>query len=232
MLAWTFGCETHDENFMATMDDPRCLDAWEFGLELNQYMPPAVHQMEFYDHFTYALDGKMAMGEFLDSWVQKLWDPAETDEPGRFGTVLMPYYPENGRGWVAGKSNLAGGLIAMNAHSVNKEATWEFMKWITSKESSQRFAMDHGILFSRNSLLSDPSLTSIHPAMPELLPVMVKAWEVTGKAGISVPGAGAIMGVLGDGWSEVAAGGADPAQKLLDLNDEVNLILIEQGVQQ
>ena len=63
---------------------------------LNQYMPDAVHAMEFYDHFTWALDGRMAMGEFLDSWVQKLWDPNETDEPGRFGAALMPYYPDNG----------------------------------------------------------------------------------------------------------------------------------------
>ena len=232
MLAWTFGCETYDENFNATLDDPRCLESWKFGLEMNQYMPDAVHAMEFYDHFTWALDGRMAMGEFLDSWVQKLWDPNETDEPGRFGAALMPYYPENGRGWVAGKSNLAGGLIAMNAHSKNKEATWEFMKWITSKETARRFATEHGILFSRKSILEDPNVLQVHPAMPELLPVMSEAWEVTGKAAPNVPGAGAILGVLGDTWSQVAAGGADPEQALLDANDEINRILEEQGVKE
>jgi multiple sugar transport system substrate-binding protein len=232
MLAWTFGCEIYDENFNATLDDPRCLDSWRFGLELNQYMPTAVHAMEFYDHFTWALDGKMAMAEFLDSWVQKLWDPNETDTPGRFGAALMPYHPENGRGWVAGKSNLAGGLIAMNAHSKNKEATWEFMKWITSKETAHRFATEHGILFARTSILEDPNIEQLHPAMPELLPVMTKAWEVTGKAAPNVPGAGAILGVLGDTWSQVAAGGADPEQALLDANDEINRILEEQGVKE
>ena len=230
MLAWTFGCEVYDEDFNASLDDPRCLASWEFGLELNQYMPPAVHAMEFYDYFTWALDEKMAMAEFLDSWVQKLWDPNVTDTPGRFGAALMPYYPENGRGWVAGKSNLAGGLIAMNAHSKNKEATWEFMKWITSKETARRFATEHGILFARKSILEDPNVEQVHPAMTELLPVMSEAWEVTGKAAPNVPGA--IMGVLGDTWSLVAAGGADPEQALLDANQEINRILEEQGVKE
>lgn len=127
----SFGGDFFDEDKNATLNTPEAVEAFEFyGKLLRDCGPTGVLNMTWTETWNLFTQGKAAMrldaNTNLGSWSDD--DSAISfDEIGYFD---VPVGPEGDYG----NYNITSWAMAMSYGSENKEAAWEFIKWVTSEE--------------------------------------------------------------------------------------------------
>jgi len=112
---------------------------------------------------SYPVSQTLAQGNaaFGTTWViltGMLDSPEESQVVGQVKAALYPGVSEGVTGTFDGSESLA-----IAADSKDKEAAWEFIKWLTSKEVEKQVFMEHKILPIWKSLYDDPELTAAAP---------------------------------------------------------------------
>lgn len=138
----------------SVIDSPEAVEAFKFyGRLLGSYGPPGVVNMSWPQAVALFASGKAAM--YTDASVM-LANMVKEDSKivGKIGVATMPAGPKGFKPYM-----ITSWALAISANSKNKDAAWEFIKWSTNKVNMTKGQLD-GVSTTRNSVWSDPSVTS------------------------------------------------------------------------
>lgn len=114
----------------ATLDTPEAIKAFEYyGKLLKDYGPPGVLNMSWPQAAGLFAQGKAAMYTDADSIYPNLLDPEKSVVGDKVGFAVFPEGPNGSHPY-----NVTSWGISMTSKSTKKDASWEFIKWATSKE--------------------------------------------------------------------------------------------------
>lgn len=142
-------------------DDPKTVEALQFFYDLankHEIMPAGVQGWG--DIPTNFLAGTTAMAIHSTGSLTNIKNQAEFE----FGVAMLPTNSQK-------RTNLGGGNLYMfkDAPEGNKEATWEFIKFLTSPEIVARWSIASGYIPSRESALDVPAFQDYIAEFPEAL---------------------------------------------------------------
>ncbi|NOU94184.1 extracellular solute-binding protein [Paenibacillus sp. LMG 31456] len=114
----------------ATVNTPEAIKAFTtYSSLLKDYAPPGVLNMSWPQAFGIFAQGKVAFLTDANSLYKNVTDKEKSTVADNVGFALFP----------AGKAgskpyNITSWGLAMNSKTANKDASWEFIKWATSKD--------------------------------------------------------------------------------------------------
>ncbi|OPH53322.1 ABC transporter substrate-binding protein [Paenibacillus ferrarius] len=149
----------------ASINTPEALKAFTtYGTLLKDYAPPGVLNMSWPQAFGIFAQGKVAFLTDANSLYQNATDPAKSKVSDQVGFAVFP-------GGKAGSKpySITSWGLAMNAKSANKDATWAFIQWATSKDVVLK-TQQKGNPGARASVWDKPEGTTGFPA--ELVPII------------------------------------------------------------
>ena len=109
---------------------------------------------------------------FLRNWSYTwgLAQQADSAIAGKISVSPLPHFP--------GKQSaacLGGFQYGVNAHSKNRNAALDFLRWLSSRQTQLRFATVNGLAPTRQSIFDDPALAKAQPFLAQLKNVFVGA---------------------------------------------------------
>ncbi|CAN7187591.1 ABC transporter substrate-binding protein [Paenibacillus sp. LjRoot56] len=149
----------------ASINTPEALKAFTtYGTLLKDYAPPGVLNMSWPQAFGIFAQGKVAFLTDANSLYQNATDPAKSKISDQVGFAVFP-------GGKAGSKpySITSWGLAMNSKSANKDATWAFIQWATSKDIVLK-TQQKGNPGARASIWDKPEGTTGFPA--ELVPII------------------------------------------------------------
>lgn len=210
-----FGGKLYDEkNRKITANDPKVVAAMEYLLSYNKFLDPTK-----YTAFTSALGnywspenpffaGKMAMQDYGEWIVQfgKKYNP-------KLKYDIFPYVTPSG---TRNSTQFGGSMFCIPTGSKNKDAAWEFIKWLTSPEPMKKLAIIFTNMPPRIAVAKDPEVLNAIPVLKLTIPLMEKGDAFTS---VSMPVWEQYLTELGAAESMVINGQKKPKEAL----DEVTL---------
>ena len=147
----------------SVVNSPENVQAIEFLKKLydNDLVNPEALASKSYPVSQTLAQGNAAFGTTWVILTGMLDDPNESTVVGQVKAALYPGISEGVTGTYDGSESLA-----IAADSQDKEAAWEFIKWMTGKEVEKQVFMQHKILPIWKSLYDDPELTAAAPNLP------------------------------------------------------------------
>jgi multiple sugar transport system substrate-binding protein len=149
----------------ATLNTPEAIKAFTtYATLLKDYGPPGVLNMSWPQAMGIFTQGKVAFYTDANSIYKNATDKEKSTIADKVGYAVFP-------GGKAGSKpyNITSWGLAMNAKAANKDASWEFIKWATSKEVVLQ-TQKAGNPGARASVWDKPEGTSGFPA--DLVPVI------------------------------------------------------------
>ncbi|NOV02559.1 ABC transporter substrate-binding protein [Paenibacillus planticolens] len=149
----------------ASINTPEAIKAFTtYGTLLKDFAPPGVLNMSWPQAFGIFAQGKVAFLTDANSLYQNATDPTKSKISDQVGFAVFP-------GGKAGSKpySITSWGLAMNAKSNNKDATWAFIQWATSKDIVLK-TQQKGNPGARASVWDKPEGTTGFPA--ELVPVI------------------------------------------------------------
>jgi multiple sugar transport system substrate-binding protein len=122
---------------------------------LRNFGPPGVPGYDFTEVAVAMQQGKIATMFDATDWPAVFEDPAKSEVAGKLGYFNIPKdRRREGEIWAAG--------LCISTYSSNKEAAWEVLKWMNSKEMISRLAWDfHYHDISRPFIATDPRASAL-----------------------------------------------------------------------
>jgi sorbitol/mannitol transport system substrate-binding protein len=151
----TFGGGWYNMNWDAQLTSPQTTQAVQFYVDtLRNYGEPGPAGSSFSECATLFGQGNVAMWYDATSVVSALEDPSQSKVVGKVGYVPAPVEKTAHSGWLYTWS------LAIPKSSENKDAAWQFMSWMTSKDYlhlvGSRLGWSHVPPGSRNSTYQIP----------------------------------------------------------------------------
>lgn len=149
----------------ATINTPEAVKAFTtYGALLKDFAPPGVLNMSWPQAFGIFAQGKVAFLTDANSLYKNVTDPEKSKVADQVGFAMFP-------GGKAGSKpySITSWGLAMNSKSANKDASWEFIKWATSKDIVLK-TQQAGNPGARNSIWNTKEGTTGFPA--ELVPII------------------------------------------------------------
>lgn len=135
----------------ATINTPEAIKAYQtYGDLLRLYGPPGTLNMAWPQAFAIFQQGKAVFLTDADSLYTNLTDPKKSTVSDKVGFALFPAGTAGSKPY-----NITSWALGMNAKSKNQAATWEFIKWATSKEEVLKM-QQAGNPGARESVWNDP----------------------------------------------------------------------------
>ncbi len=150
--------------------------AMEYAIQLNEACPPDVGSYGWEEANTAYLTGKVAM---MEQW-PGLSKMAETEEGfwGRSEVIGKTGYAVPAGDMIDGNlirsSVLGGWACAISAFAEDKASSYEFIKWVTSKEG-EPIKIPAGNDPCRRSTYANPEIAAANPLYPTLLGCLEEA---------------------------------------------------------
>lgn len=148
----------------AVIGSPESVKAIQYyGRLLKNYGPPGVTNMSWPQAQALMASGKVAMWTDASTLLAGLLDPAKSKVADKIGLAMFPAGPNGSKPF-----NVVPWAVSVSAQSKNKEAAWEFVKWLSSKEVMKK-AQIAGNTTARNSVWSDPEvLAKLQPGLADI----------------------------------------------------------------
>lgn len=110
---------------------------------------------------------------FLRNW-SYVWglaqDPAQSKVVGKVGIEPVPHFDGSGSA-----STMGGYQWAVNAYTKHKDAAVRFVKYLTSPQVQEYFAVKMGFAPTRPAVYSSPAIAKAQPFLPRLRDIFVNA---------------------------------------------------------
>lgn len=136
----------------AAIDTPEAIKAFTFyGDMLRNFGPPGVLNMSWPQAADLFSQGKVAMYTDANSLYGAVASPESSKIAGNVGIVMIPKGPVGTIPY-----NVCSWGLAIGSNSDNKEAAWELVRWLTTKERMAA-AQRAGNTMARQSAWADPS---------------------------------------------------------------------------
>lgn len=141
------------------LDSPEALKAFQYyGRILKNYGPPGVTNMSWPQAQALFQSGKVAMWTDASTLGGPLVDKAKSAVFDKVGYATFPAGPAGAKPY-----DVVPWALAISAQSKNKDAAWEFAKWLTSKDIMKK-AIAKQQTVARNSAWADKEATKNWPA--------------------------------------------------------------------
>jgi multiple sugar transport system substrate-binding protein len=167
-IFWAYGAKVFDGGAVA-VDSPEALEALKFFLRLKKVSPPGVENLNADQVASHQLQGRVAMAINWPAWIDTFNDPAQSKVVGKMGYAPMPAATH------PGASMIGNWLVAVPKNAPNKDAAFEFITWLTSKEQQRINALEVGNPPTRVSVFEDAAVVEAFPHYP----VQLKALETS-----------------------------------------------------
>lgn len=142
----------------ATLTSPEAVKALEYyGTLLKDYGPPGTLNMSWPEAMGVFTQGKAVFYTDASSLFTNATDPSKSSVADKVGFAPFPAGPAGSKPY-----NVTSWAIGVGANSEKKEAAWEFVKWITSKEMVGKLQAG-GIPGARKSIWSSSEGTAQFP---------------------------------------------------------------------
>lgn len=162
-IFWSFGADFMDASGKPTVNSPEAVKALKFFLELAKYGPKSTPMNNTAQVRDGLLAGTVGIApEVWPAWLGKIDDPNESKVAGK---VKITKHPAEVK-----KSSPMIGIwhIAIPAASKNKEAAFEFLTFLTSKETQKLMVLKAGLPPSRTSVFTDKDVLAKYPWYPAI----------------------------------------------------------------
>ncbi len=160
------------KNGMCITDTPEAIESLEFyGRLLHDYGPPGVANMGWPQCNTVFKNGRAAMYTDVNSNLPEFTNPSKSKIADKVGVSVFPKGPKAHKTYVVSSWGLA-----ISTSSAHKDAAWEFIKWVTSKENMKRAQLSD-ISTSRLSVWNDPEVNK--KLLPQYAEVARKSAEIS-----------------------------------------------------
>jgi len=158
---WSFGADFFDASGKPAVNSPEAVRALKFFLELAKYAPKSVPMNNTAQVRDGLLAGTVGIApEVWPAWLGKLDDPNESKVAGK---VTVTKHPSDVK-----KSSPMNGIwhISIPVASRNKQAAFDFLEFLTSKEIQKLMVLKAGLPPSRSSVYADAEILAKHPWYP------------------------------------------------------------------
>ncbi len=155
----------------AVINSPESVKGFQFyGDLLRNYGPKGVVNMSWPEAAAVFSQGNAGMYTDADGIYNAVVDPEKSVIADKIGFAVFPAGPARQTPY-----NVCSWALGMGANSSNKEAAWELIKWLTSKDNSIHM-LKSGITVARSSAWEDKEATAALP--PQLVEVIVKSNQI------------------------------------------------------
>lgn len=159
-------------DFTPILDQPLARKVTERFKKLLEIAPPDNVTYDWFDQANAFTQGKVAMIAWWDVFSGDFEDPEKSAIIGKWGASDCPSEDGTLGPWVA------PWMIGINNDSPNKDAAWEFIKWVLSDEIQKKLAATGTTPPCRFSLLKDPGFLNIS-STGEVLNAQLRKGTVT-----------------------------------------------------
>ncbi len=209
---WSFGGELYDETtYDVLLNSTENIEALKFAKKLSQFAPPvAFSEWSANEQDTLFREGKLAMVQHWQTYALKLLNPE--------------YSPISHVTWIApqpGKFIVGGGALAISRHSNNPEAAFLFLKWLTSKEVSTKWFLDHNGPVTRQSIFESDKVKKEKPDQYEAFRILVEAELTTTRSRPTIPEASELEPILFRAWLSIMNGTGTVEETLIEAHQEI-----------
>jgi len=212
-----------DSNYTPRLTDPVAEEVLGYYKQFLRIGPPGMLSYDWFntsDAFQQGLVGMVGCWSVVSPGFE---DPAQSVVAGKVGYTALPVVTSGDEG----KVPFGGWSLAINKHSRNKEAAWEFLKWITSDRVQYIYAMNLGtpVVFS---VLRDPWLQHRFPWYKVILEAE-ESGDVDAQFRPRIPEWPQMEEAMGLVFNQVVLGEVPVEAALKKLNDEITAILTKSG---
>lgn len=192
---YNFGADWTDDTGHAAFDTPEGIAAFDFyGRNLNAYGPTGVAGMSWEELMPLFQQGQLVFWNDSSAFLGSVIDPEQAVDVENIGFARMPAGP-------GGEYNsFFPWALSMSSLSQNKEATWYFIQWATSRDVVDRLQAEGVAGARRDTTFPDtvPSewvevfqhnLEIARPKLPLVVPV-AEVRDAIGAAMVSIIGGG------------------------------------------
>lgn len=198
---------------------------YTFYRDMLELAPPGAINFDFAQRREPFQQGRVVLMGNWSSSAAAFNDPRNSVEAvvGNVGTTYMPRASLDADPIVP----FGGWSLVINADSQNKEAAWEFIRWLSSPEIQRAYAADGGTPF-RFSTLQDPELSAERPWYGQILEAEANDW-VRPEYRPRFPAWPEMEEALGLRLSEIMSGTRSVDDALSMVDAEIRQILIDNG---
>jgi multiple sugar transport system substrate-binding protein len=98
-------------------------------------------------------------------------NPKRSSVAGKVGIAKLPHFP-GGQSY----ATLGGWQLGISSYSVNKEAAWKFVKFLSSPRMQKFIALKAGLAPTRKALYEDEEIISAYPQFSQMREVFFTAY--------------------------------------------------------
>jgi multiple sugar transport system substrate-binding protein len=156
----------------AAVNSPEAIQAYQtYGDLLKNYGPPGSLNMAWPEAIGIFSQGKAAFYTDADSIYTNVTNPEKSQVVDKVSWTTFPAGPNGAKPY-----GITSWGLAMNQNSKNKDASWEFIKWASSKEVVLKI-QQKGIPGARESVWSNPEGLKGFPA--DLVKAMQESMKIS-----------------------------------------------------
>jgi multiple sugar transport system substrate-binding protein len=174
--------------------------------ELFGYAPAGVFAMDIAEADQVFLNGDAAvLIEWPDYIQPSLDNPDKSKIVGKWAAMKPP-----------GPGNYAPWYLGVSSFSKNKDAAWEWVKFLTEAKQNKRLMLDYGVYSARDSVLADPDVAKKYPGIEA---VVAAAADSFYPSFIAHPKGIDWFVQAGASWSSALTGQATPEEAVAQAAD-------------
>ncbi|WP_421723872.1 extracellular solute-binding protein [Bauldia sp.] len=201
-------------------NSPKAVEMIQFFKDMVPYGPPGVEQFAWDERANAFTQGKVAM---INNWSVRtplFTDPDISKVTDNFDVAMFPH--ADGEQSVP---PVGGWIMCVNAHSGQKDAAWDFMKWFASPEIHKQFVLLGGPP-SRHSAMQDEEIIAAQPWVPTLYESAKAAWqELRPRHSMTFE----MIDALGLQVNRAIVGDASPQEAMDEANENITRMLQRAG---
>ncbi|WP_428649666.1 extracellular solute-binding protein [Roseibium sp.] len=198
----------------------KAVEMIQFFKDMVPYGPPGVEQFAWDERANAFTQGKVAM---INNWSVRtplFTDPDISKVTDKFGVAMFPH-AEGAKA----VPPVGGWIMCVNAHSTQKDAAWDFMKWFASPEIHKEFVLMGGPP-SRHSAMQDEEIVAEQPWVPTLYESAKAAWaELRPRHALTFE----MIDALGLQVNRAIVGDASPQEAMDEANERISRMLSRAG---
>lgn len=213
---WSMGGQFFDKDMNPTLSSKEGVQALSFLVDAfrkDKLMPPDATTYEFPEVLSAFQNEKAAMVIDWNAAYPQLADQTKSPKVSdKFGIAEVP----------GGVSFTHTWTLAINSASVNKEASFKFINWVTG-DGAKKYALAGGIPAVK-SVLEDKEIVKTRPEFPAIVASVAKA-----KAEPNLPEWPRIHEYVSDAISKALAGEKSPEEALKEADKKTKELLEQRG---
>jgi multiple sugar transport system substrate-binding protein len=213
------------QDLTPTLDSPLALDVLKHYIAWMKSSPPGVASYNWDDQIVAMQTGRIAMAPSFSINGTEFVKPSQSSVADSVGYTVMPREKASDAPVIP----YGGWGVGIAAKTTKVEASWSFIKWVTSTEIQKQLAKSNGTPV-RFSALQDPELQKAYPWL-KLVVDAERAGQVYPDYRPRYPFYPQVEEELGKQLNLAALGQIKPEDALKTANENIKRIITEAGYQ-